>query len=135
MQINLVLKCIAGTLGFFGCKTTETPEDQKLVLFFVPGIFFANFFGNFPTTFENARERREAATHRDAEEAREVSEEIARRKAEEIAEDLMYSHGVETLFYPSRESAFTLDEDLTKYNGKHTHRNAEVRTCGEVNND
>ncbi len=56
-------------------------------------------------------------------------------KAEEIAEDLMYSHGVETLFYPSRESAFTLDEDLTKYNGKHTHRNAEVLTCEEVNND
>ena len=54
MQINLVLKCIAGTLGFLGCNTTETPEDQNLLLFFVPGIFFANSFGNFPTTFEKA---------------------------------------------------------------------------------
>ena len=54
VQINLVLKCIVGILGFFGCNTTEIPEDQKLVLFFVPGIFFANSLGNFPTTFENA---------------------------------------------------------------------------------
>ena len=54
VQINLVLKCIAGILGFFGCSTTEIPEDQKLVLFFVPGIFFANSLGNFPLTFENA---------------------------------------------------------------------------------
>ena len=30
VQINLVLKCIAGALGFLGCKTTETPDDQKL---------------------------------------------------------------------------------------------------------
>ena len=29
VQINLVLKCIAGILGFFGCRTTEIPEDQK----------------------------------------------------------------------------------------------------------
>ena len=52
--MNLVLKCIAGTLGFFGCNTTETPEDQKLVLFFVPGIFFANSLENLPVTFEKA---------------------------------------------------------------------------------
>ena len=44
----------------------------------------------------------------------------------------MYEHGVETLFYPPKESQFTHDEDLTKYNGKHTHRNAEVLTCEEV---
>ena len=41
-------------MGFFGCKTTETPEDQNLLLPFVPGIFFANSLGNFPTTFEKA---------------------------------------------------------------------------------
>ena len=42
-----MLKCIAGILGFFGCNTTETPEDQKLVLFFVPGILLANTLVNF----------------------------------------------------------------------------------------
>lgn len=57
----------------------------------------------------------------------------SKEKAEHIAEELMFEHGVETLFYPPKESAFTPDEDLTKYNGKHTHRNAEVLTCEEVN--
>ncbi|MBK23479.1 MAG: hypothetical protein CME70_05680 [Halobacteriovorax sp.] len=56
----------------------------------------------------------------------------SKEEAEEKAEELMYEHGVETLFYPPKESQFTHDEDLTKYNGKHTHRNAEVLTCEEV---
>ena len=34
---------------FWDASTTETPEDQKIVLFFVPGIFFANFLSNLPT--------------------------------------------------------------------------------------
>ena len=56
----------------------------------------------------------------------------SKEKAEEQAEELMYSHGVETLFYPPREAQFTHDEDLTKYNGKHTHRSAEVLACEEL---
>ena len=54
VQINLVLKCIAGIFGFLGCKITDTPEDQKLILFFVPGIFFANSLVNFPFALEKA---------------------------------------------------------------------------------
>ena len=57
----------------------------------------------------------------------------SKEKAELIAEELMYTHGVETLFYPPKESEFTHDEDLTKYNGKHTHRDTEVLTCEEIN--
>lgn len=53
-------------------------------------------------------------------------------KAEEIAEELMNSHGVETLFYPPKEAQFTHDEDLTQYNGKHTHGNREVLDISEI---
>jgi len=56
----------------------------------------------------------------------------SKEKAEEQAEELMHSHGVETLFYPSKEAQFTHDEDLTKYNGKHTHGNREVLGCEEL---
>ena len=52
--MNLVLKCMAGILGLLGCSTTETPEDQKLVLFFAPGIFFAKSLENLPFTLEKA---------------------------------------------------------------------------------
>ena len=59
----------------------------------------------------------------------------SKEKAEELAQELMDVHGVETLFYPPKESAFTHDEDLTQYNGKHTHRNTEVLTCEEINSE
>ena len=49
-----VLKCNAGTFGFAGWSTTDTPEDQNLLSFSVPGICFANSFGKVPVTFENA---------------------------------------------------------------------------------
>ena len=50
--IYLVLKCIAGMCGFCICITTEIPEAQNLGSFSAPGIFFWNFLGNFPYTFE-----------------------------------------------------------------------------------
>ena len=56
----------------------------------------------------------------------------SKEKAEEVAEELMDTHGVLTLFYPPKEAQYTHDEDLTKYNGDHTHRNTEVLTCEEV---
>ena len=56
----------------------------------------------------------------------------SKEKAEELAEELMYTHGVETIFHPPKESEFTHDEDLTKYNGKHTHRSTGVLTCEEI---
>ena len=55
-------------------------------------------------------------------------------QAEELAEHLMDEYGVEKLFYAQWNTA-GCDEDLTKYNGKHTHRNSEVLTCEEINND
>ena len=55
----------------------------------------------------------------------------SKEEAEEKAEELMDEYGVEKLFY-ARWNTAGCDEDLTKYNGKHTHRNAEVLTCEEV---
>ena len=55
----------------------------------------------------------------------------SKEKAEEVAEELMFEYGVEKIFYP--ELDYDGEEDLTKYNGKHTHRNTEVLTCEEVN--
>ena len=54
-----------------------------------------------------------------------------KEKAEEIAEELMYEYGVEKIFYPEWNEHGG-EEDLTKYNGKHTHRDCEVLTCEEV---
>lgn len=56
----------------------------------------------------------------------------SKEKAEELAEELMSEYGVEKLFY-ARWNTAGCDEDLTKYNGKHTHRDTEVLTCEEIN--
>tara|TARA_Y100000401_G_scaffold117501_1_gene126672 strand:+ start:8669 stop:9340 length:672 start_codon:yes stop_codon:yes gene_type:complete len=58
----------------------------------------------------------------------------SQEEAEDIARELMDTHGVDTLFYPPKESQYTHDDDLTKYNGDHTHRNAEVLECVERTN-
>lgn len=58
----------------------------------------------------------------------------SKEEAEEKAEYLMFEYGVEKIFYPEWNETGG-EEDLTKYNGKHTHRNAEVLTCEEINND
>ena len=55
----------------------------------------------------------------------------SQEKAEELAEELMDEYGVDKLFYADWNTA-GCDEDLTKYNGKHTHRDAQVHTCEEV---
>jgi len=55
----------------------------------------------------------------------------SKEKAEELAEELMDEYGVERILYP-RWTITGSNEDLTKYNGKHTHRNAEVLTCEEI---
>ena len=57
----------------------------------------------------------------------------SKEEAEDIARELIHTHGVDTLFYPPKESQYTHDDDLTKYNGDHTHRKAEVLTCEEIN--
>ena len=44
----------------------------------------------------------------------------------------MDEYGVEKLFY-ARWNEHGGEEDLTKYNGKHTHRDTEVLTCEELN--
>ena len=57
----------------------------------------------------------------------------SKEKAEEVAEELMYEYGVEKIFYPDWNAmGSTACEELKKYNGKHTHRSAEVLTCEEV---
>ena len=56
----------------------------------------------------------------------------SKEKAEELAEELMYEYGVEKIFYPEWNCP-EHEEDLKKYNGKHTHRNSEVLTCEEIN--
>ena len=58
----------------------------------------------------------------------------SQEEAEDIARELMDMHGVEMLFYPPKETEYTHDDDLTKYNGDHTHRNAEVLECVERTN-
>ena len=55
----------------------------------------------------------------------------SKEKAEELAEELMDEYGVEKLFYAQWNTA-GCKEDLTKYNGKHTHRDTEVLSCEEV---
>ena len=59
----------------------------------------------------------------------------SKEKAEEIAEELMFEYGVEKIFYPANKNIHNREEeeDLTKYNGKHTHRDCEVLTCEEIN--
>tara|TARA_B100000287_G_C20353337_1_gene670759 strand:+ start:424 stop:660 length:237 start_codon:yes stop_codon:yes gene_type:complete len=47
------------------------------------------------------------------------------------AGELMDEYGVDKLFYADWNTA-GCDEDLTKYNGKHTHRDAQVHTCEEI---
>ena len=43
----------------------------------------------------------------------------------------MFEYGVEKIFY-ARWNTAGCDEDLTKYNGKHTHGNREVLDCEEI---
>lgn len=57
----------------------------------------------------------------------------SKEKAKELAEELIGEYGVEKLFYPPRDAVLAGEEDLTQYNGKHTHRDAEVLTCEEIN--
>ena len=56
----------------------------------------------------------------------------SKEKAEVLAEELMDEYGVEKLFY-DRWNTAGCDEDLTKYKGKHTHRDTEVLSCEELN--
>jgi len=57
----------------------------------------------------------------------------SQEEAEAKARELMDTHGVEMLFYPPKETQYTHDDDLTKYNGDHVHREAEILGCAEVN--
>ena len=52
VTINLVLKCIAGILGFFMWATTEIPVAQYIPFFSAPKIFDLNFFGKTPETVD-----------------------------------------------------------------------------------
>jgi len=47
------------------------------------------------------------------------------------AEELMFEYGVEKIFYPEWNEHGG-EEDLRKYNGKHTHRDSQVLSCDEV---
>ena len=54
-----------------------------------------------------------------------------KEKAEEIAKELMDEYGVEKIFYP-KWNEHGSEEDLKKYNGKHTHRDSEVLSCEQI---
>ena len=55
----------------------------------------------------------------------------SKEEAEDTARELMATHGVEMLFYTP--DPYSHDDDLTKYNGDHVHREAEILGCAEVN--
>ena len=57
----------------------------------------------------------------------------SKEEAEDTARELMDTLGVEMLFYPPKETQYTHDDDLTKYNGDHVHRETEILGCAEVN--